>query len=287
MLTVSPNLADLPITIRSGSNFSTLKTIEIDQYLIKVTVTEGRFVWRGRAQNEWYAPIPEFKGVLFRSDSRHEIDIDSSDWVTWHKLILIHQNEKKSIELYSSQVEADTRRLWAAVASALRLPALHKTGDGIESRTPTDLKKSLRQLAMEGKVSVDFDANLAPPKGIVLEVKQGYRRVTCGNRFFKRCIEITPSELRCYLRTLFGTFSYQDIQLANLISVDRYDAIPAECGLFYGVSGRGAIVEMGAIRRTIEVGGLNDKQSRWLKNFILAVVIAESCKSGGIRRAST
>ena len=97
---------------------------------------------------------------------------------------------------------------------------MYETGDGIVSRAPEDLNKSLRQLAMEGKVSVDFDAHAPPPKGIVLEAKQGYQRVTFGLKFFKRCIAITPEGIcHSYRKTPFGTFFLKVTHLARGLPV--------------------------------------------------------------------
>ena len=278
-----PDFSHLPVTI-SGWILSSRPTIEIDRYLVKVT-EKGRF---GAARGEWNAPVSDFRGVLRRSEAQlMGGGYDAPEWVTWHKLILAHPDEKKSLELYTSEVEADTRKLWGVAARALQLPALYETGDGIVSRAPEDLGKTLRQLAMEGKVSVDFDVQAPPPTGIVREAKQGYQRVTFGREFFKRCIEITPEGIcHSYRKTPFGTFFHKAIQLTKLKSVDRYDSVPSQFWFAFlaggWTSGHGAIVEMESIsyevalremRATISVGGLSDEQSHWLKKFILAAAI--------------
>ncbi len=268
-----PDFSHLPVTI-SGWILSSRPTIEIDHYLVKVT-EKGRF---GATPCEWNAPVSDFRGVLRRSEMLLMGGGDGAEWVTWHNLILAHPDEKKSLELYTSQVEADTHILWGAAARALQLPALYETGDGIVSRAPEDLGKPLRQLAMEGKVSVDFDVQAPPPEGIVREAKQGYQRVTFGHEFFKRCIAITPEGIcHSYRKTPFGTFFLKVIQLAKLKSLDRYDSIPSQFSFRFlaggWISGQGAIVEMESDRARISVGGLNDEQSHWLKNFILAEAI--------------
>lgn len=75
------------------------------------------------------------------------------------------------------------------------------------------------------------------------------------------------------------------IHLNKLNSVDWYDSIPSRFfGNFLGggwIGGQGARVEMETIGYAsgISVGGLHDKQSHWLKKFILAAAIGR----GGLR----
>ena len=104
------------------------------------------------------------------------------------------------------------------------------------------------------------------------------RRVTLRDGFIKRCIVVTPKGIcHFYRKTPFGPFFLKVIQLAKLKSLDRYDSIPSQFlwgfAYFAFFSGQGAIVEMESDRARILVGGLNDEQSHWLKNFILAAAI--------------
>ena len=227
------------------------------------------------ARGEW----SDFKGVLrWSEDELTYFGEGGSEFTTGYRLTLVHPDERNSLPLYESEEESDTYKLWRDVARALQLPVLYETGDGIVSRESEDLGKSLRQLAVEGKARVDFDLLAAPPKGMVWEVKEGYQRVTFGRKFFKRCIAISPSELRYEVR-----FSLEVIQLNELLSVDRYDSISSKFWHVYFLaggwtSGQSARVQIGSIRfgignARISVGGLTDEQSHWLKKFILAAVI--------------
>ena len=94
-----PDFSHLPVTI-SGCIFSGRPTIKIDRYLVKVT-EEG---WFGAVQSEWNAPVSDFRGVLRRSEMLLMGGGDGAEWVTWHNLILAHPDQKKSLELYTSQV---------------------------------------------------------------------------------------------------------------------------------------------------------------------------------------
>jgi len=268
------DLSHLPRSIRR--RFSDRPTVEID-HLAEM----GPFV-SGSLSGE-LTPLSDYKGVLRWSERELTyLGEAGAEFVTRHKLTLVHPDETKSLELYTSEVEADTRKLWKDVACALHLPAMYETGDGIVSRAPEDLEKSLRQLAMEGKISVDFDVQAPHPEGIVLEVARGHQRVNFGRIFFKRCIEITPEGIcHSYRKTPFGTFFLKVIHLAKLKSLDRYDSIPSKFWFYFlaggWISGHGAIVEMEFDSARISIGGLSDEQSHWLKKFILAATI-EVCR---------
>ena len=298
MSTRSPVFSDIPLTIRSGSRFSTLKTVKVYQDRVKVTRTEGRIWGNGRILNEWAAPISEYTGVLRQSNVQVEsAGQEGSEVNTYHELVLVHPDKRKSINLYWSENEANTHRQWMICSRWLQLPALYESGDGIVSLSTEDVGKTVRQLAGAGKLSIDFDAEAPPPRGIVVEQGNGYQRVSFEDdlSFLKRYIVVTSDEISYYLETPLGIRFQEVFNLATLLYVDQYDAHPSFwfrdpvnslnwsthilwIGLVGWASGHRALVEIipVGLKSKITVKKLNNEQSHWLKNFILAAAIGRA-----------
>ncbi len=163
-----PDFSHLPVTIRRWK-IGKRQTIEIDRDFVRVTE-------KGLAAANWAVSTSAFKGVLRRTDAE-----TPGGWareVTVHLVELAHPDPTKTLRLYKHDEEKGTRKLWVDAARALGLPALDETSDGIVARPPEDLDKSIRDLAAEGKISVNFDADTPAPKGIVWQRADSELRVT-------------------------------------------------------------------------------------------------------------
>jgi Tfp pilus assembly protein PilF len=150
-----PDFSNLPVKI-SRWKLGKKQTIEISRDLI--TVTE-----KGLFANNWSEPVSTFTGTL---REKYTVRHGDSGSKTYHKVELVHPDEDKAVPIYKAREEKGIRRLSETAARALNLPVLEKTNEGIVTRAPEDLDKSIRDLGAEGKISVDFDPNATPPKGI-------------------------------------------------------------------------------------------------------------------------
>ena len=168
-----PDFSHLPVTIRRWK-LGKRQTIEIHRDFV-------RFTERGLFARNWEEPLSAFEGVLCRTATEARGGgVEVTIWVPVHLVELVHPDTKKTLRLYKTNEEEGIRKLWEDAAKALDLPALDEIAGGIVVRATEDLDKSLRQLAVEGKVSVDFDADAPPPRGIVLERAEGEFRVILG-----------------------------------------------------------------------------------------------------------
>lgn len=115
-------------------------------------------------QEEWRAPLAEYKGVLARTEY-HPGGKNRSSY-TLYIVELLHENPRRVVRLYESSSEKGFRTAWESCARRLKLPALRVgEGDRIEARAPEELDRAARDLVREGKIKVEFD-QLHPPAGI-------------------------------------------------------------------------------------------------------------------------
>lgn len=157
------DFSNLPLKLRRWKPYKH-QTIEIRRDFI--TFTE-----KGLFSNNWSEPVFAFKGVLRRKYTVTTGAGEHSTFATYQDVILDHPDKDKTLLVYRTSVESedkDIRKLWEVTARALNLLALEKTDEEIVTRAPEDLDKSIRDLAAEGKISVDFDPNATPPRGIEL-----------------------------------------------------------------------------------------------------------------------
>lgn len=167
-----PDFSHLPVTIRRWK-LPKRQTIEIHRGVTRVTE-------KGLFGTKWNEPISAFKGVLRRKDARSQPTMEGGCPVTCHLVELVHPHKDKTLLVHEATKEGGIRKLWHDAACALDLPALDETLDGIVSRTPEDLDKSIRDLAAEGKISVDFDA-VAPTLVETPITKGMFERVASSN----------------------------------------------------------------------------------------------------------
>ena len=305
-----PDFSHLPVTIRSGG-----RTIEIGRDFVRVTET-------GLLGGEhWEEPLSAFTGILRRTDAVGGGDIYSNV----HLVELVHPDTKKTLQLYQADAEEGIRKLWKKTdaeegihnlwkdaARALNLPALDETADGILAHEPEDLDKSIREVAADGKISVDFDADTPPPTGITWEQMEGELSVILGLRANSYASIVTmivvgsPFILIAawfLLSDAFGLFMLGIIAFVYVVGNTVYHVANEHVALvkrrivitprelrYFGARICKAIPleKLESVRRiddglviesdaeVISIQGLRGQQLRWLESFILATVARPS-----------
>ncbi len=135
------------------------KTITLDRQFVAV-------VERGlRGTKEWREQLANYTGVLRRT---RQVRTRNSSY-TLYLIDLHHEDETKTINLFTDTREGDARAKWETYARALELPALEQGQGGVLRREAADLDKSVGELIREGKVEVDFDALTRTAKGLSVD----------------------------------------------------------------------------------------------------------------------
>ncbi|MFO8029201.1 MAG: hypothetical protein R6U28_05030 [Cyclonatronaceae bacterium] len=127
-------------------------------------------------RNSWMEPLHRYPGIVKRTERRSGGKNRSS--YTLHIAELHHPDKKKRVRLYESRSNSGFRQIWEDYCRQLNLPALEGDTDNLVSRAVEDLDKSVRDLAGEGKLKVDFDPRKPPPAGFELRVDGEFLRVT-------------------------------------------------------------------------------------------------------------
>ncbi|TVQ75086.1 MAG: hypothetical protein EA363_00940 [Balneolaceae bacterium] len=123
----------------------------------------------------WTEPLQRYPGVLQRTERRSGGKNSSS--YTLHIVELHHEDKKKRVTLYESRSSDGFRKTWEDYCRQLNKPALEVGKGKMVSRAVEDLDKSVRDLAREGKLAVDFDPRKPPPPGFDLRVDGDQLRV--------------------------------------------------------------------------------------------------------------
>ncbi len=124
----------------------------------------------------WTEPLQRYPGILQRTERRSGGKNSSS--YTLHIVELYHEDKKKRIKLYESRSPNGFRQIWEDYSRQLNKPALEGGKGNMVARAVDDLDKSVRDLALEGKLEVDFDPRKPPPAGFDLRVDGDQLRVT-------------------------------------------------------------------------------------------------------------
>ncbi len=124
----------------------------------------------------WTEPLKRYPGILQRTE--HRSGGKNSSSYTLHIVELHHEEKKKRIILYESRSPNGFRKIWEDYCRHLNKPALEGGKGNMLSRAVEDLDKSVRDLAREGKLEVDFDPRKPPPPGFDLRVDGDQLRVT-------------------------------------------------------------------------------------------------------------
>lgn len=146
------------------------ETIKIDPRSVSF---ESRSLF---GHTSWMEPLQRYPGIIKRTERRSGGKNRSS--YTLHIIELHHPDKKKRVRLYESRSSAGFRQIWEDYCRQLNMPALEGPTDNLVSRAVEDLDKSVRDLALEGKLNVDFDPHKPPPAGFELRVDGDFLRVT-------------------------------------------------------------------------------------------------------------
>jgi hypothetical protein len=296
-----PDFSYLPVTIRR-LKFGKRQTIEIQRDLVRVTE-------KGLFATKWSEPVSAFKGVLVR-----EIMVGGGRYSSphvCHLIELVHPDKDKTLLLYKTTREEEMHKLREDAACALDLPLLDKIADGIVARAPEDLHKSVRDLAAEEKISVDFDPDAPPPTGIMWKHVEGELHVTLTvwatpygknilfflgwsfamlliwQRSFEGNLRVVVGILGALIVVLYGGFLLMDG-----IAKRRILITPSEFRCFretpFGTFGHKSMPlrELKSVRRnlkgnlvmesgtaSVSIDGVGKPELLWLERFILAATI--------------
>ena len=117
---------------------------------------------------QWTARMSEFTGIRNRSEF-HSGGKNSPSY-TLYIVELLHPDSQKTVRLYESRMNAGIRGIWENACRALNLAAIEGEGADLVSRAVEDLDKSVKDLAREGKLKVQFDLSKPPPAGLALKI---------------------------------------------------------------------------------------------------------------------
>ena len=135
------------------------KEITIDKYFVEVEESG----LRGR--KAWQETLDTYRGVLRRS---RRVKTKNSSY-TLYLIDLVHEEDDKTINLYSSTSEKGWRGKWEAYARHFRKPTLEQSEDGLVARDTEDLDKSVGELMQEGKIEVDHGALTQKAEGLAVD----------------------------------------------------------------------------------------------------------------------
>lgn len=117
---------------------------------------------------QWTARLSDFTGI--RSRSEYHPGTRHSPAYTLYIVELLHPAPKQTVRLYEARTESGVRGIWENACRVLALPAVEGEGATLVTRAVEDLDKSVRELAREGKLHVNFDPTKPPPAGLTLRV---------------------------------------------------------------------------------------------------------------------
>lgn len=137
----------------------------------------------------WQEPMSHYQGVLQRSE--YHRGSKNSPAYTIYIVELYHAIKKRRILLYQSMKEDGLRTVWEDYCRQLGQPGLEKDGEEICERQVADLDKTVRELAMEGKLESSFDPLATPPQGLRLSQAGAALRVEM-RRFYLPATVIFP-----------------------------------------------------------------------------------------------
>ncbi len=129
---------------------------------------------------QWTAPLCSFAGVRYRSE--YHSGGKNSPSYTLYIVELAHEDCKQAVRLYESRSEAGVRGIWEDACRALNLPAVEGEGSNVVTRAVEDLDKSVKELAEEGRLQVDFDPSKPPPSRLSLKADGEFLELSVQNR---------------------------------------------------------------------------------------------------------
>lgn len=110
-------------------------------------------------------PKSNYIGVCYRTELYHYGIFSRLKYI----VELIHEDERKTIPLYISTKEGNTRNVWEDYARTLEMPAVVINDNQFHFREVKDLDKSIKQLVAEGIIPDDYDSNELPPRNFAIK----------------------------------------------------------------------------------------------------------------------
>lgn len=138
---------------------------------IRIDSSGVRGLRRGlRGTRNWHEPLSRYRGVL--PEEEYHSGGENRSSYTLYKITLKHAaDEDRDVLLYSTRSSQGHRDETEAFARLLARPVLLESGEGeYTERAVTDLDKSVRELAAEGKLAIAA-APSGPPPGDRLRVR--------------------------------------------------------------------------------------------------------------------
>ncbi len=230
--------------------------------------------WRGR--KNFSVPYTEFKGVL------RIVRLGAGTYFM-NAIVLNHADRRKSITLFQTNTllmfvphtvaKPAPRDKWKEYARTLNLPAQEETPEGIITYVLDDLGKSVKELARKGKLAVQFDHSLPPPKRLAVEsMRDGDKEVRAvrikGSLIGPRAarVEVAAGELA--IRE--GAKKERHLPFGDIESVQILCFIPggALATKYFN------LLTISTATEEIALGhGLSVEALKWLRDYILTAMI--------------
>lgn len=120
------------------------------------------------------------KKITYKEDIHNyegvQLRIEFFQFGLWNRnryiIELRHKNIHKIAPLYISTSEKGIRKIWKDYAKALNLPAIILREGALQKFDIEDLDKSLKTMAAQGKIHLDFDKSMPIPEPIELVCKR-------------------------------------------------------------------------------------------------------------------
>lgn len=145
--------------------------IKMRSYREEVTIDSEKVTMRKRTFSgftEWTERIIKYKGLLYRAVFHAATKNNPS--YTMHIFELVHDDTSRNIVVCEIRSTESMRKMHEEYCRMLNIPAVVMDAGAVEVRDAVDLDKSIKQLADEGKLDVDFDPGKPAPAGVKLRI---------------------------------------------------------------------------------------------------------------------
>ena len=168
-----------------------------------LTIANGTVTVQGRSllgREDWSEPLTSYSGARWQEFIEQGWGNSSSGSGSrkhrcYQYVDLAHPDEKKSVPLFVTLQEDETRREWESLAKVIGVSAIDARGGETSVRAAEDVDKSIKDLASEGKIESEWSGDAAPEG---LDVDYGG-----DNRIV---VTITARRLPAFLYAIFLAF---------------------------------------------------------------------------------